>query len=147
MSRRPARNRVPEDLVRNYTPSRVNLKGMLGRQWGEGPELILISAQWTHGSILFSAQLQVCLPRSSGKKNRSSNSHSNSLYKGDSIWSVEEQLVFCFVSQLLNGNSRKKVLSVESLGIKDFDVNMTGRWQELWQLHRVGIIEGSLFLF
>lgn len=38
ISRRPAGNRIPEDLAMNYTPSRVNLKGLLGRQWGKGPE-------------------------------------------------------------------------------------------------------------
>lgn len=42
---RLAGNRIPEDLARNYTPSRVNLKGLLGRQWGKGPKPKPISAQ------------------------------------------------------------------------------------------------------
>lgn len=53
--------------------------------------------------------------------------------------------MFCFVSEPLNGNSRKNVLSHESLRVKDFDKNMRGGGQYCESCYPLGITEGSFF--
>lgn len=97
---RPVRNRIPEDLARTYTPSRVNLKGKLGREWSKGLSWsqLVLNKQIRAFCFLprFRPAFQAAQMRVLKEKN-SSNSHSNSIYKVGSIWFVEEQHVFCSV--------------------------------------------------